>query len=83
MEYLDTYDEQGNFIKKEDRKIVHELGLWHNTVHCWLYDKLGNIYFQIRSDEKNFIQQHPDMFKLEKPSKKLLEEKFMKKSDIK
>lgn len=52
MEYLDTYDEQGNFIKKEDRKIVHQLGLWHNTVHCWLYDKEGNVYFQIRSDKK-------------------------------
>lgn len=51
MEYLDTYDEQGNYIKKEERKIVHKLGLWHNTVHCWLYDKQGNIYFQIRSDK--------------------------------
>lgn len=52
MEYLDTYDELGNFIKKEERKTVHQLGLWHNTVHCWLYDLEGNIYFQIRSDLK-------------------------------
>jgi isopentenyldiphosphate isomerase len=50
MEYLDTYDEYGNFIKKEEREKVHEDGLWHKTVHCWLYDKDGNIYFQIRTD---------------------------------
>lgn len=52
MEYLDTYDENGKFIKKEERKKVHELGLWHNTVHCWLYDSFGNVFFQIRKDKK-------------------------------
>ena len=51
MEYLDTYDENGNFLGKEDRKIVHEKALWHNTVHCWLYDTDGNIYFQTRKDK--------------------------------
>jgi isopentenyldiphosphate isomerase len=49
MEYLDTYDESGNFIKKEERSIVHRDALWHNTVHCWLFDNYGNIYFQIRN----------------------------------
>ena len=52
MEYLDIYDENGNFLGKEDRKIVHRDALWHNTVHCWLFDKEGNIYFQIRKDKK-------------------------------
>lgn len=51
MEYLDIYDEEGNFLGKEDRKVVHRDALWHKTVHCWLYDKEGNIYFQIRKDE--------------------------------
>ena len=51
MEYLDVYDENGNFLRKEDRKIVHRDALWHKTVHCWLYDKEGNVYFQIRKDE--------------------------------
>jgi len=50
MEYLDYYDESGKFLGKETREIVHSLGLWHKTIHCWLYDKEGNIYFQIRSD---------------------------------
>lgn len=52
MEYLDYYDENGNYIGKEDRAIVHKDALWHNTVHCWLYDKAGNVFFQIRKDEE-------------------------------
>lgn len=51
MEYLDIYDEQGNHLGKETRKVVHEQGLWHKTVHCWLYDNTGNVYFQVRADE--------------------------------
>lgn len=54
MEYLDTYDESKKFLGKETREKVHTDALWHNTVHCWLYDSKGNIYFQIRSDEKTF-----------------------------
>lgn len=54
MELLDIYDNEGNHIGTEDRKIVHEKALWHKTVHCWLYDKFGNVYFQIRKDEKTF-----------------------------
>lgn len=51
MEYLDIYDEDKNYLGKEERTIVHRDALWHNTVHCWLYDQLGNVYFQIRKDE--------------------------------
>lgn len=51
MEYLDIYDENGKYLGKEDRNIVHRDALWHNTVHCWLYDEMGNIYFQIRKKE--------------------------------
>lgn len=54
MEYLDTYSENKEYIGTESRELVHEKGLWHNTVHCWLYDKYGNIYFQIRKDENKF-----------------------------
>lgn len=54
MEYLDIYDENKNYLGKEERGIVHKDALWHNTVHCWLYDELGNIYFQIREDSKTF-----------------------------
>ncbi len=50
MEYLDAFNDTKEFIGVFSRDEVHERGLWHNTVHCWLYDKEGNIYFQIRSD---------------------------------
>lgn len=51
MEYLDIYDEDGNYLGKEERSIVHRDALWHKTVHCWLYDNKGNIYFQQRKKE--------------------------------
>lgn len=51
MEYLDIYDENENYLGKEERSIVHKDALWHKTVHCWLYDKKGNVYFQIRKKE--------------------------------
>ena len=54
MEYLDYYDEEGNFLGKEERSVVHRDALWHKTIHCWLYDKEGNIYFQIRKEEGTF-----------------------------
>jgi len=50
VELLDIYDENGKHIGTEDRKIVHEKALWHKTVHCWLYDEKGNVFFQRRSD---------------------------------
>lgn len=52
MEFLDIYDENGNHLGKEERGNVHADGLWHKTVHCWLFDKDGYVYFQIRHDEK-------------------------------
>ena len=54
MEYLDYYDEDGNYLGYKSRDEVHKEGLWHNTVHCWLYENDGSIYFQIRSDSHKF-----------------------------
>ncbi len=51
MEYLDAYDEDGTFLGKFPRDEVHEKGLWHNTIHCWIYDNDNNVYFQVRSDD--------------------------------
>lgn len=51
MEELDVYDEDRNYIGKYSRNYVHENALWHNTVHCWIFDRKGNVYFQIRNDE--------------------------------
>lgn len=54
MEYLDYYDEDGNYLGYKTRDEVHKEGLWHNTVHCWLYENDGSIYFQIRSSSHKF-----------------------------
>lgn len=54
MEYLDYYDKNGNYLGFETRENVHKNALWHNTVHCWLYDEEGNVYFQIRKDTNTF-----------------------------
>ena len=50
MEYLDVYNENHEIIGTYPRDVVHEEGMWHNTIHCWLYDNEGNVYFQVRSD---------------------------------
>ena len=50
MEYLDIYDEYMNKIGTDTRENVHKTGAWHKTIHCWMYDDAGNIYFQIRAD---------------------------------
>ena len=50
MENLDIYDEYMNKIGTESRDTVHHNGLWHKTVHCWMYDDDSNVYFQIRAD---------------------------------
>ena len=34
MELLDVLDEDGNIIGVEDRKVVHEKGLWHIHVEA-------------------------------------------------
>ena len=54
MEYLDYYDIDGNYLGYKTREEVHKEGLWHNTVHCWLYEMDGSVYFQIRSSSHKF-----------------------------
>lgn len=54
MEYLDYYDETGKYLGSKPRDEVHAKGLWHKTIHCWLYDLNGNVYFQIRKDSNTF-----------------------------
>lgn len=57
MEYLDYYDEDGNYQGYESREVVHREGLWHKTVQNWLYTKDGKILFQIRKDSGKFYEQ--------------------------
>lgn len=53
MELLDILDEQGNVTGKvEERKVVHEKGLWHIHVGVWLMNEEGKLLFQKRSENK-------------------------------
>ena len=35
-EMLDVYDANRRMIGVADRNVVHNAGLWHKTVHCWV-----------------------------------------------
>jgi isopentenyldiphosphate isomerase len=52
MEILDVFDEEGNLIGKEERKKVHEDGLWHIHVGVIIMNQKGEILFQKRSPNK-------------------------------
>lgn len=54
MEYLDYYDEEGNYLGFETREYIHQNGLWHKTVQNWLYTKDGKVIFQIRKNSGKF-----------------------------
>lgn len=54
-EMLPVLNEAGECIGKAERKAVHQKGLWHPVVHCWMYCKRDNqvwLYFQKRANTK-------------------------------
>ena len=53
MELLDIFDEDMNKIGVEERKVVHEKGLWHIHVGVWMMNQEGKILLQKRSSTKN------------------------------
>lgn len=48
MSILRIYDENGKHIGSEERGLVHKLGLWHKTVHCWFLLNDETILFSLR-----------------------------------
>jgi len=60
-EYLDLVDENNNLTgKNELRSVVHSTGLWHRTVHIYLFRKLdGDVEFLVHLRAKN-KDLHPD-----------------------
>lgn len=52
MELLDIFDENENIIGTEERKVVHEKGLWHIHVGCWIMNEDGKLLFQKRAETK-------------------------------
>lgn len=59
-ERIDVLDSNGR--KTGDvrtRSEVHRLGLWHRTVHIWLFDENGDILFQKRAHDK---ENNPNLY---------------------
>ncbi len=53
MELLDVLDENGNYTGQvEERKVIHEKGLWHIHVGVWIMNKKGELLFQQRTMQK-------------------------------
>ncbi|WP_226038350.1 NUDIX hydrolase [Aquibacillus saliphilus] len=58
MEFLDVYDETGNYTGVASRKEVHKEGLWHQTFHCWIVSQEAEkkyLLFQIRQKDKDLF----------------------------
>ncbi|MBU3896354.1 MAG: NUDIX domain-containing protein [Nanoarchaeota archaeon] len=54
-ELFDILDENGNKTgKTENKKIIHEKGLWHSAVHIWIYNSKGEILLQKRAMNKDY-----------------------------
>ncbi|TGV00402.1 NUDIX hydrolase [Flavivirga rizhaonensis] len=52
-EYIDIVTKEGKPTGKSELKsIIHQKGLYHNTVHIWFYTKKGDILLSQRSAKK-------------------------------
>lgn len=53
-EYLDLVDEENKLTgKNELRSVVHSTGLWHRTVHIYLFRKVTSTEFLVHLRAKN------------------------------
>lgn len=55
MELIDVFDGNYNLIGTEERDIVHEKGLWHQTFHCWVIRPNGKMVKTINVMHENFM----------------------------
>lgn len=53
MELIDVVDENNQLTGiVKDRKTIHEQGLWHRQVSCWIMNENGELLFQKRAATK-------------------------------
>ncbi|MGS2761856.1 NUDIX hydrolase [Sinomicrobium sp. M5D2P9] len=61
-EYVDILDEHGNYTGKALLKSeAHAKGLFHPTIHVWLYTADGKVLLQKRSEKKEIFPGHWDV----------------------
>jgi isopentenyl-diphosphate Delta-isomerase len=53
-EIIQIYDKENKPIGCSSRTNAHKKGLWHRTIHIWIYNLKGEILIQKRSREKIF-----------------------------
>lgn len=52
-EYIDVLDRNGQLVgRRSTIAEAHQQGLWHQTVHIWIYNQQGEILFQKRAATK-------------------------------
>ena len=60
MEYFEVFNADGTPANRtEERRVVHARGLWHRTVHVWLYRFPHALLFQKRGENKD---SHPGLW---------------------
>lgn len=53
-EFLEVYSPEGTKTgQKKSKSEIHRKGLFHSTVHVWIFTEEGNILIQKRSKKKN------------------------------
>ena len=53
-ELLEIYSSSGKKTgKKATKSYIHKKGLFHATVHVWIFSEKGNVLIQKRSTKKN------------------------------
>lgn len=59
-EQIDVLNEMGQKTGESlARSEIHRLGIWHRTVHIWLFDANGKILFQLRAHDK---ENNPNLY---------------------
>jgi len=57
-ELLDTFDEEGRFLGRENRSKVHERGHVHKTVMFFILDRQGRAFVSQRTKGKDFYPEY-------------------------
>ena len=51
-EMIDIYDSEMNLLGVAMKDQAHKEGLWHKVFHCWIISEDGNIWLQLRGENK-------------------------------
>jgi len=52
LEILDVVDTQNRIVGRADRPLIHHLGLRHRAVHVLIFNRIGQVFVQLRSLQK-------------------------------